>query len=259
MAIENSSKEWVPSKEGENIIGVKRQTFFYYVESEQIRKKEMQGEPDLYNYEDILKVKDKRNKKKGKISTEVDWMKPSDLPAILKLDYEVYKEEMVGDVGLYISWYKKNPNITIISFEKGNRDRILSYLSLVPLKEEIILSIIKEERTELTIKPEEIETYEKGGSFNLLAESVVTHPDHSEQLNRVISKALEYWCKQYPKKQIDKIYAQAASEDGDVLVRKLFFSPLYNLADNAYVLDLKRKGASVLVRRFQECLKKKSA
>jgi len=31
----------------------------------------------------------------------------------------------------------------------------------------------------------------------------------------------------------EKIYAQAASEAGDILVRKLYFSPLYNLSDEA--------------------------
>jgi len=190
-----------------------------------------------------------------KLETTVDWMKPSDLPAILKLDYEVYKEEMVGDIGLYISWYKKNPKITLLSFDISNRERVLAYLSLVPLPETTIQSILKGERAELTISPDEIETYERVGNFTLLAESIVVHPDHPQQLNKVLSKALEFWCEQYPQRCLAKIYAQTTSKEGDILARKFFFSPLYDLSDNAYVLDLSKPGISRVVRDYQEHIK----
>ena len=107
--------EYVISKEGEKILGVKRNVFFYYVESGQIRKKdktEVDKGPILYSYEDILRVKENRDKKKKRLLTSVDWQKISDLPAILKLDLKVYKEDIVGDIALYISWEKKNPKIT---------------------------------------------------------------------------------------------------------------------------------------------------
>jgi hypothetical protein len=93
----------------------------------------------------------------------------------------------------------------------------------------------------------------------LLAESVVAHPDHPEQLSNVVREVLNFWCDQYPDRYIEKIYAQAASDAGDILVRKLYFSPLYNLSDNAYVLDLRKPGASRLVKHFQQCLKTKES
>ncbi len=97
-------QKYVTSREGERILGVKRNVFFYYVESGQIEKREKTEKgPSLYKYADILKVKEKRESKKRKVSTQVDWMKPSDLPAILKLDYTVYQENIVGDIGLYVS------------------------------------------------------------------------------------------------------------------------------------------------------------
>jgi hypothetical protein len=45
----------------------------------------------------------------------VDWQQITDLPAILKLDLKVYKENIVGDIGLYVSWERKNPRITLLS------------------------------------------------------------------------------------------------------------------------------------------------
>jgi hypothetical protein len=251
--------EYVTSHEGERILGVKRSLFFHYVTSGQIRKQERENEQNLYNHTDILRVKEKRDRKKKRLSTSVDWQKIADLPAILKLDLEVYHENIVGDIGLYISWEKKNDKITLLSFETDNREKVLAYVSLVPLPEQVILSILKEEREELSIRPDEIETYERKGGYTLLAESVVTLPKHREQLNNVLRGFLTFWCEQYPDRYIEKIYAQARTELGDVLIRKLYFSPLYDLSDTAYVLDLRKSGISRLVKGFQECLKTKES
>ena len=262
------------SGKARQVLSVSSSTFKTLVDSGKIRKMTPPGKKQgYYVKEDVDKLakerspfatieqsaKRRRASKKENIVTEVDWMKPSDLPAILKLDYIVYQEDIVGDIGLYISWCKKNPKITLLSFDKNNRENVLAYISLVPLPEETILSILKEEKSELSIGPKEVETYERPGGYILLAESAVTHPDHPEQLNHVIRAIFEHWCKQYPTKYIEKIYAQVFSEEGDVLVRKLFFSPLYDLSDKAYVLDLRRRGASRVVRNFQECLKQKES
>ena len=251
--------EYITSKEGERLLGVKRNTFFYYVESGQIAKKERDETdkgPNLYSYADILKIKENRDRKKKKLSTMVDWQKISDLPAIIKLDLAVYKENIVGDIGLYVSWEKKNPKITLLSFDSNNRENVLAYVSLVPLPEQVILSILKGEREELSISPDEVETYNRRGGYTLLAESAVSHP---EQLSNVIREVLNFWCDQYSDRYIEKIYAQAASDAGDILIHKLYFSPLYNLSDNAYVLDMRKPGASRLVKHFQQCLKTKES
>src|SRR6266704_4044702 len=217
----------------------------------------------MYVKEDVDKLaKEMRPfKKRGQASKElvtaVDWQKISDLPAILKLDLKVYQEQIVGDIALYISWERKNPKITLLSFESENRENVLAYISLVPLPEQIILSILKGERPELSISADEVETYERKGGYTLLAESVVVDPDHPEQLNTVLREVLSYWCREYPERHIEKIYADAATEHGDMLARKLYFSPLYHVSDTAYVLDLRRPGISKMVRNFQECLKQK--
>jgi len=261
------------SAEARNKLNASTSTFKRLVDTGKIRKvtppNKKQG---MYIKEDVEKIaeemkpfvqntrrKGQPGRKKKELSTTVDWQKISDLPAILKLDLVVYHEQIVGDIGLYISWERKNPKITLISFESGKRENILAYLSLVPLPEQIILSILKEEREELSISQDEIESYDRKGGYTLLAESAVTHPDHPEQLNHVLREALRFWCDQYPDRYIEKIYAQAATDDGDILIRRLYFSPLYNLADNAYVLDLKRPGIAKPVRIFQECLQQKKA
>lgn len=60
------------------------------------------------------------------------------------------------------------------------------------MPEPVILSILKGERGEHSINPDEIETYERKGEYTLLAESAVTHPEHPEQLNHVLRAALDF-------------------------------------------------------------------
>lgn len=258
------------SSEARTKLGASTSTFKRYIDTGRIRKvtppNKKQG---MYIKEDVDKLVEEmrpfariarqkgKNLAKQRLSTEVDWQKISDLPAILKLDITVYKENIVGDIGLYISWEKKNPKITLLSFERNNRDNVLAYISLVPLPEEVILSILRGEREEVSISPDEIETYKRKGGYTLLAESVVIHPDHPEQLYNLLKEALNYWYEQYPDRYVEKIYADAVSEQGDMLARKLFFSPLYDVSSTAYVLDLRKPGITKLVRNFQESLKQK--
>ncbi|HTK05879.1 MAG TPA: hypothetical protein VL485_01815 [Ktedonobacteraceae bacterium] len=257
--------EYVPYSEALELFQpLDKNAFFYRVRKKEIASIEGETERDTrYKASDVVTVRDKLRKKKSLksnkqiLETEVDWQKISDLPAILKLDLTVFKENIVGDIGLYISWERKNPQITLLSFEKGNRENVLAYISLVPLPEKIILSILRGEREELSISADEVEDYQRKGGYALLAESIVAHPDHPEQINHLLREILRFWCESYPDRYIEKIYAQAASNTGDVLIQKLFFAPLYELADNAHVLDMKRPGASKFIKNFQQCLKDK--
>jgi len=116
---------------------------------------------------------------------------------------------------------------------------------------------LRGDRHETDIRADEVETYGRKGEYTLLAESVVTQQGHPELLHTLLTHLMEYWCQQYPERYIRKIYAQAASQKGDILIQKLYFAPCYHLSRNAFVLDLERPGASRFVRRFQECLRSK--
>lgn len=268
--LKGKQMELISSSEAREKLKASTSTFKRLVDTGKIRKvtppNKKQG---MYIREDVDKIAEEmkpfsgaaryRNKQGNQeLSTATDWQKISDLPAILKLDLKVYQENIVGDIGLYISWEKKNPKITLLSFESNNREHVLAYISLVPLPEQTILSILKGERPELSISADEVETYERKGGYTLLAESVVVDPDHPEQLNNVLREVLKYWCRQYPDRYIEKIYADATTKHGDMLARKLYFSPLYHLSDTAYVLDLRKPGISQVVRSFQECLSQKA-
>jgi len=261
--ISSQEEEYVASHVGEEILGVDTGRFFYYVQSGQIAKEP--GSPKRnarYSVADILKVKEKlANKKRIKKPTDsiVDWIVGiEDVLTSLKLDYRVYGSEMfLGDLPYYAERVIKNPHVALAVFDSPKRERILAYISLLPLPEPVILEILSGQRHETKILNEEIETYERKGGYTLLAESVVTDPDHPEQLNTLLKHLAEYWCEQYPDRYVTKIYAQSESERGDILIQKLFLAPREDLAPNAYVLNMKRPGASRFVRHFQECIANK--
>ncbi len=257
-----TSEEYVSSRLGEKILGVDTGKFFYYVQSGQIAKEP--GSPKRnarYRVADILKVKAKRASKHrtGKaIHGYIDWIGVDDVLTSLQLDYRVYGPEVfLADLSYYAERVVKNPHVALAVFDSPKRERILAYVSLLPLPESVILEILRGERHETKIRTEEIETYERKGGYTLLAESVVTDPDHPEQLNTLLKHLAEFWCEHCPDRYIAKIYAQAESPQGDILIQKLFMSPREDLSPNAYVLNLSRPSASRFVRHFQQCIEEK--
>lgn len=255
------SDELVTSKEGANILGISKQTFFYYVNQNRIRK--VLGETPrktLYyrsDIEDLLnEIGDHHPKAKVIL---VDWMTTSDLPAVLALDLDLYgTEEPIADIALYHSWFKKNPKVAAVAFEEGNRANILGQCCLLPLAEEVIEDILSGRRNETQIHANEVLTYEQEGEYNLLAESIVVRPGEQECIRELFHKFMEFWIEAYPERQLKKIYAHTTTEHGLLLVQKLYFGPLYELGDNAFVLDLRRKSPSKVVQEFQHDLKKRT-
>jgi len=244
---------------GETILGVDSGKFFYYVQSGQITREP--GSPKRnarYSVADILKVKEKRasrRRNKETLHGVIDWIGVDDVLTSLKLDYRVYGSEVfLADLPSCAERVVRNPHVALAVFDSPKRERILAYISLLPLPEPVIFELLRGARHETKIRTEEVETYERKGGYTLLAESVVIDPDHSEQLNTLLNHLMAYWCEQYPDRYITKIYAQAESRQGDILIQKLFFAPREDLAPNAYVLNLMRPGASRFVRRFQECI-----
>ena len=260
--LSSPSQEYVPSSVGEKLLGVDTGKFFYYVQSGQIAREP--GSPKRnarYSVADILKVKEKRasrQRNKKTIHGMIDWIGVDDVLTSLQLDYRVYGSDVfLADLPYYAERVVRNPHVALAVFDSPRRERILAYLSLLPLPEPVILEVLRGEKHETRIRTEEIETYERKGGYTLLAESVVADPEHPEQLNTLLKHLAEYWCEQYPDRYITKIYAQAESRRGDILIQKVFFAPREDLAPNAYVLNLSRPGASRFVRHFQQCIDEK--
>jgi hypothetical protein len=253
------SKDWITSREAEQELRISRQMFFYYVNKGRIRKQptEKRG-ATLYNRGDILRLKAHIHTQEDIDHVFIDWVTPNDLPNTLALDILVYQEPVIGDYKLYLSWLKRNPHITLAAFNADDREEVLSYINVLPLAEDVIMSIMRGERDEHSITPEEIDDGSREGDYFLLAESAVTKPGEVKFINELLRELSDYWCDLWPKRKLRKIYAQTYSDSGLFLVQKMFFAPMYGYPEDAYVLDLTRKNPSRFVQGFQDCINAKA-
>lgn len=266
----SATQIYVPWSEGARILGVKRSAFFYLVKSGQIRIEEGRGPRDgRYSLEDIEELKQRRASgkprklprpyRKRAMPVVIDWLSAADIPAILRLDYLVYDEMYLAEMEVYRKWSEKNPYLAMCAFDpKSDRQTMLAYVAALPLDESVILSVLRGEREEKDLTDSEMQTYERTGGYTLLANSAVCLPEYPDLLDRILLRLMDEWVQRYPERYITRIYAQAESASGDRMVQHFFMAPRYDLAKNAYMLDLARPSASKIIRRFQERLAQKA-
>jgi hypothetical protein len=189
----------------------------------------------------------------------IDWLSPRDIPAILRLDQIVYDEFYLAEMEVYRKWSEKNPHLAMAAFDpNSNRQVMYAYIAALPLDEAVIHSVLRGERQETDLLAEEMQTYDRPGGYILLANSAVSLPEYPDLLNRVLLRLMDEWVDRFPERYIKRIYSQTVSESGDRMVQHFFMAPRYDLASNAYVLDLARPSASKIIQRFQKRLAEKA-
>ena len=182
-----------------------------------------------------------------------DWVKDEDLLPLLKLDRERYGEYTV-DISVTQHWWRKNPCMCRILFNRDNREDIWGAITIMPLKEETIFKLLRGELAERDITVEDILTFEDGNIYDGYIASAVMSLRHSESFRTLLDSIFDFWCKQYPRIQFRRLYAFASSPEGEDMIRKLFFAPRYDLGENAFELDLHRRNPSRFVKQFQRCI-----
>ena len=268
MDIQPSQEIYIPWQKGADMLGISRGSFFYLVESGQVRV-ESGSKPrhGRYNLADIEAIKQRREtqtkrKYKKRLTWDpvvIDWAYPRDLIGILRLDYLVYDSQMIADFATYKPWLEKNPHVAIGAYDRSDREKCLAYICVLPIPDEnVIFDVLRGKREEYSIKAEEIEPYDRPGGYTLLANSAVAHPDRPDLLYKLLFRYAQFWLEQYPERYIRKVYAQAVSAKGDLLVQHFFMAPRTDLAFNAYELDLARPAASKVIRRLKEEMIKKA-
>jgi hypothetical protein len=239
-----------------------KNTFTYRVRKKEIAIKDDESGKTLYGVQSTIAVRNALLKKASRRDKQpeviLDWLQPTDIPAVLSLDQIVYHEMLLAEAEVYMAWRRKNLHISMAAFDAKDRRTCYAYIGLIPLPESIILDVLTGKKDEKEITPDEILTYDQPGEYTLLANSAVVHPDHPELINRVITAIANYWLEQYPERRIKRIYAQTVSEQGRIMAQKLYLGPLYMLQnqemvriEDAYVLDLDDVAASRIIREFQ--------
>jgi hypothetical protein len=180
-----------------------------------------------------------------------------DLAAGVKLAQALYDDSVnLAEMAVYQSWRKNNEHLTLAAFSPDRQEAYAS-IQVVPLPEQLILDVLSGRRTENSIQPDEIRSYNEPGEYTLLGTSAIVLKDRPELLLKLLRHYMQYWIDMFPDRYITRIYAQAVSDSGDRLASSLFMAPRYDLRGEypAYMLDLARPGRSKLIGWFQERLK----
>ena len=253
-------EEFVPLWKALEITGLKKSSFFYYVDTNQIATLPGRSQRDKqYKLQDILQVVEKRRARKRKPEQIIlDWIQPQDIPVALKLLQTAYSQEVnLAEAAVYQSWRKNNNLLTMGAFSR-DRSECYASLQLVPLDEQVILDVLAGRREENSILPDEVRPYDQPGPYTLLATSAVVLKTRPLLLYEMLSKYMQYWIDQYPERYIQKIYAQAVSERGAMLVAHIFMAPRPDLAYNAFELDFSWPATSRVIRKFKQQLEAKA-
>jgi hypothetical protein len=260
-----SEESYVSADQGIELLGEKPSKFYYHVDRGEIAT-EIPARPgkgkknNRYLVADILQVKKRLLDKKTRKSPQplIDWVVAKDVPVALKLSQLVYSEEVdLEEAALYQAWRKNNDKITIGAFNT-DRTEVYATIQLVPLPEQEILDVLAGRREESSIAPDEIESFDRPGAYTLLCTSVTALKSRPMLLYELLYRYTQYWLEMYPERYISKIFAQTVSESGAMLAQHMFMQPRYDLAYNAFELNMLWPPASKLIRKFKQQMEEKA-
>ncbi len=265
--------EFISSSEAVKLFveaGLSETTFRRNVKDKKIAKKLQEGRERgaSYSVTDIENIISQS--RKGEINTteeihpqetyygETDWIKENDLPYILAYDLEMYGIENTVDVSITHAWWKKNHYMCRILYDKNDRRNIWGALTVMPMEEDTIMKILHNEIAEKEITANDVLVCQRGGKYNGYVASATILPGHRTHFRKLLKSMLDYWCDLYPDIQLIKLYALVTSDEGYDLVKHLFFSPRYDIGENAFELDPYKRNPSPFIKDFQKCIQNKT-
>src|ERR1022692_2102849 len=201
-------EEYMPADQGIALLGEKPAKFYYHADRGEIHT-ETPSRPgkgaknNRYLVADILAVKQRLEAKRRKPApVMIDWLLSEDIPAGLKLDHQVYGEEIdLAEAAVYQGWRKHNRQITLAAFSL-DRQECYASIQIIPINEQIILDILAGRKSESSISPDDIRAYDAPGPYTLLVTSAVCLPDRPILLFELLKKYMQFWIDMYPEKYI---------------------------------------------------------
>ncbi|QBD74771.1 DNA-binding protein [Ktedonosporobacter rubrisoli] len=261
MDLGDQLMKYLTASEAIEILKIPSATFYRFVKEGKIKKyyPTAVSKHGMYDPKEIARLSSKfRREAAEQEKSETDWVKSSDMGSIYDLEYTVYGDE-TGDPSIIRKWYERNPYMCRVLYNQSNRRDLWGALNIVPLTEETILKLLRGEMRDVDLDPQkDILTYEQPGIYNFYVASVIVRKERKHHFIQLLNSYFDFWCSLAPERVVGRIYGRVLSESGEMLARKLFFSPLWHISDTAFVLDMAKPNPSRIVQSFQYCIKTKS-
>ncbi len=260
-------------------------TFYRRVNAGAIKKVNVEGLEEAYDGDDVRKFLkgEMTQKKRNNAGEKKELLNASIVSAIPKLPYSrpepiidyVHDRSDLAFVFLFLmealergedtllpqvalSWIERNGWAYWFLSNPTSKEDIWASLGLLPLKNELIEQLLKGQVLLRDIRISDILTYTDGEAYSCYL-AVIVKQDHIDALVQLFQKLLPFLCE--APVYIDKMY-HAVNYGLDLspshlLVKEFFFSPLYALSDQAWLLDLGYANPAVHVQQLQNYLKKR--
>lgn len=249
--------DYLPASEAIKLSNIPASTFYRLVREGKLHKylPTPVSKQGLYAREDIERIRSEYKRETRKNETgATDWITTADLGHFYDLEYSAY-EEQTRDPSIIRKWFARNSYLCRILYNHTDRREIWGGINILPLEEETILKLLHQEILDSDLTPLDILTYEHPGMYTLYVTSVIIRPEKRAHFKLLLDSIFDFWCEQAPDRQIARIYARATTESGEMMVKKLFFSPLLHISDEAFMLDVRRPNPSRIVQNFQNCIR----
>lgn len=254
------NEEYLTASDAIEELKIPASTFYRLVKEGKIKKHypTPMSKHGMYDPREIARLTSQfKSETETKEVGETDWIKSSDMGNMYDLEYTVYGDE-TGNPSTIRKWYERNPYICRVLYNKSDRRDFWGAINMLPLEEETIFKLLKGEIKDVDLDPQkDILTFDEHRVYNFYVASVILHPQKSQHFVLLMNSVFNYWCNQAPNRTIGRMYGRAVSKDGEMMAKKLFFSPLWNISDEAYVLDISRPNPSRIVQSFQYCMEPK--
>jgi len=252
-------------------LGVHNSTFQNYVRAKKVRKVVPEGKKEgFYPKEDIEKLADelqkqptrKRKQRKQQVLTNqtkdiegaaTDWIHYEDELNAYNLDCELYGFENSVSPNITWTWWQKNPHACRILYNKRDRNDFWGLLSIIPMEEEIIMRLLRNEMSERDILPGHVLEYKSGQHYSCYVAAVSMMPEHKHSFAMLLHSIMQFWLEN-PDIYIDRLFAFALGDDGMQLIRKMFFWPRRDISDNAWELDFSVLNPNKAIEEFRKRL-----
>lgn len=193
----------------------------------------------------------------------IDFVRPDDLPAVYFMESVQLGFERAIFPTSILSWLSKDDRCYWMLCDPKDRKDVRAVLGILPLKEEIILKLLKGELAARDINAADVLSYEAGKSYSCFVTSATTLPDAYGSIMLLMQRLLDYWCERSI--HISKLYLSILGLAGESaalhLAQGCFFSPLDEYGEEPLIcrLHLDRFSLSPLIRDYQKCLQQRNS
>lgn len=256
-------------------LGIPRSSFFAPVQAGQIPYVTLPLRKHVvYPKDEIDKIATEQDRILKGVETEPERLKlmiPTldDFKQIVEIDHELFPEETLMTAEELQQRLPYNPDTTHI-LKDTKTNKVVGYISMSPLKQDILDKLITLQIDETSLKPEYLAPYIPNTPIDCYIISVGARPGPGI-VQQVYAGKLVLAIKNYLLELLERevilqhIYTVATSEQGDRLAQGLHFTPLkttnewksnYEDFRRPYMLDLGAKNSkSKIVIEYQKQLK----